>query len=184
MAAFTVNMPKGMQDFEFSAYLRVLERRGVNVANTCRVIDPILGRRWLHAWTNEAEVLAFVEALKEESEDDQWVIYPLPDVEPTCGPLGPLEIYAVRKHEDCHYTLSSISQRLIRKTFPKANYLPRVSIAAWGKTDFEETQGPLWPQIASILTGLTDAQLEQLGGYRIIDWKEKRVYRDALPLVA
>ena len=89
MAVYTVGLPGATRDFEHEAYVRLLEKNGVNVAHAPRVVDPVSGKRWLHAWAKEADALAFTAALREETENDDWQVYPLPGVEPTSGPTRP-----------------------------------------------------------------------------------------------
>jgi hypothetical protein len=181
---FTVGLPGGTRDYEFEAYIRLLEQNGVNVASTPRVVDPVTGKRWLYAWANEADAQQFVAALRQETENDKWRVFPLPNVEPTPGPLGPIEIRVSRRSDGCTYSLSPTSRNLILKGFPRANLAPTVFISTLTQSDFEKTHGPIWGQVAIILTGLSEEQIKQLGGYRIIDSVASQVFRDAPPLVA
>src|SRR5215213_6419407 len=96
MAAYTVGLPGGTRDFEYEAYVRLLEQNGVNVAQTCRVVDPVGGKRWLHAWANEADAEVFAVSLRQETENPAWKVYTLPDAEPNAGPLGPIDVLVVR----------------------------------------------------------------------------------------
>ena len=56
---FTVSLPGGARDFEFEAYIRLLEKNGVNVANAQRVADPVTKKRWLYAWDKESAAKKF-----------------------------------------------------------------------------------------------------------------------------
>jgi hypothetical protein len=179
---FTVGLPGGTRDCEFEAYVRLLEQRGINVANTPRVVDPVTGKRWLYAWENEADAQAFAAALRQETENDAWQVYPLPNVEPTSGPLGPIEIRVAQRSDGCTYSLSPTSRKLILKRFPRANLAPNVFISTPARFDLERTHGPIWGQVALILTGLSEEQIQQLGGYRVLDPVAERVFRKAPPL--
>lgn len=175
---FTVGLPGGPRDYEFEAYIRLLEKIGVNVANTLRIVDPVTGKRWLYAWTNEADAQKFAAELRQETENDHWQVYSLPSVEPTHGPLGPIEILVSRRSDGCTYSLSPTSRKLIRRAAPDAYLAPIVFIASQTPNDFETTQGPIWGQVANILTGLSEEQLAHLGGYSVIDPVARQVFRD------
>jgi hypothetical protein len=56
---FAVSLPGGARDFEFKAYIRLLEKIGVNVANAQRVADPLTKKRWLYAWDKESAAKKF-----------------------------------------------------------------------------------------------------------------------------
>jgi hypothetical protein len=179
---FTVGLPGGTRDFEFEAYVRLLEQEGVDVANTRRVVDPVTGKRWVYAWANKADAEQFAAALRQETENDRWEVHELAGVEAAPGPLGPIEILVSRRSDGCTYSLSPTSQKLILKSFPRANLVPNVFISTTTQADFEKTQGPIWGQVAIILTGLPEQQIKQLGGYRVVDPVARRVFREAPPL--
>ncbi len=100
------------------------------------------------------------------------------------GPLGPIDVVVVRRSDGYTYSLSLTSQKLISRAFPHANIVHNVFISPSAQADFERTQEPIWGQVASILTGISEQQIQQLGGYRVIDYMSKRVVREAPPLVA
>jgi hypothetical protein len=121
--------------------------------------------------------------LREESEDDNWRVYALPDVEPGRGPLGPIDIRFVQRSTGCGYSLSPLSRVLILKRFPQTHLVQSVLLSGAVGPEFEQTQSRFWEYIAQILTGLSEQQIEQLGGYRIFDYRAKRFVRET-PLVA
>ncbi len=47
------------------------------------------------------------------------------------------------------------------------------------KNDFELEHGPIWDHVAQVLTGLTDVQLDEIGGYRIIETKHEQTVFDS-----
>ena len=73
---------------------------------------------------------------------------------------------------------------MIWKSFPEANLAPNVFISTVSPSELERTQGPIWGQVALILTGLSEQQIKQLGGYRVVDPVATRVLLEAPPLVA
>jgi hypothetical protein len=181
---FTVSMPGGPADFELEGYVRCLEKVGVNIANTPRVVDPVTGKWWLATWSREVDARQFAADVRQETENDNWKVYAVPDGKPSTGPLGPIEILVSCRSDGCGYGLSPLSQNLILKRFPQAILAPTVFIATWIPSEMEKTQRPIWEQVARILTGLSEDQLNQLGGYRVIDYRSKRVLQEAPPLVA
>lgn len=180
--AFTVGLPGGARNFEFEAYIRLLEQQGVNITDTPRVVDPVAGDRWVYAWSNRATAEAFAAALRQESENEGWKVYELPGVKLSSGPLGPIEILVSRRSDGCTYSLTHTSRKLVRKRFPQAILAPNVLVATSSQADFEQSQRPIWSHVATILTGLSEDELRQLGGHRVIDWAAQRVLRDAIPL--
>ena len=180
---FTVGLPGVTRNFEYEAYLRLLERNGVNVANTHRVADPVTRKKWLHAWSNEAAAQKFAAKLRKQSNHDNWKVYTLPHGEPP-GPLGPIEILIHQRSDGCCYGLSPTSKNLIWKSFPKANMARTVFIGTTTPFDFATEHGPLLGHIATILTGLSEQQIEHLGNYQVIDSLTKQVLHDVPPLVS
>ncbi len=180
--AFTVGLPGGTRDYEYEAYVRLLEKDGVNVAETQRVADPATGNRWLHAWEKKDEAELFAAQLKAETENPDWQVYDLPGVAPSVGPLGPVVILVGRQSDGFSYSLSYSSQKLIRKKFPTARIAPNLFISASTQSDFETVHGPICDQVAIILAGLSANQIEQLGGYQVYEPSTHRVLRDAPPL--
>jgi len=181
---FTVGLPGGTRDYEFEGYVRVLEKNGVNVANTPRVVDPATGKRWLHAWRHEADAQAFAVAVRQETENENWEVYPIPNVEPVPGPLGPLEILVSRRSDGCTYSLSPTTHKLVLKSFPQTSLVPNVFLSTYTRFDFETTHGAIWDHVAIILTGLSEQQIEQLGGYRVIDPVASQVFGESLAQVS
>jgi hypothetical protein len=166
---FTVDLPDGMRDFEFQAYLRMLVRDGVNIADTTRVQDPRKGSRWLHSWLDRAEAEQFASRLRRDTEDPAWQVYDLPEVEPSTGPLGPLEIKVKRQSDGYTYGMKPTTYNLIRKRFSESKMVTNVFIATDTHADIEADQGPVWELVVKILTGLTDEQIEEFGGYTMYD---------------
>jgi hypothetical protein len=179
---YTVVHKSGMtKDHEFAAYVRLLEQDGVDITNTPRVADAE-GNRWLYVWESPDDANEFARRLQKETKDTRWEVRELASVEPSRGPLGPIEILVGRQSDGCTYGLSPTSRKLIRKRYPEARMAPSVFISTDTQSDFEATQGPIWDQVAIILTGLSEDKLREFGGYRIYDPMNKRNLRKA-PLV-
>jgi hypothetical protein len=82
---------------------------------------------------------------------------------------GPLVIYVGRQATGCAYELGPLSRRRIKESFPQAKSAPSVFVGYDTKKDFERVHGPIWEQVAAILTGLSADQISKLGGLRIYD---------------
>jgi hypothetical protein len=179
---FTVGLPGGTRDYEYEAYIRLLEKEGVDVANTQRVADPATGKRWLYAWDAREAAERFAVRLKEDTGIPDWNVYELPGVEPATGPLGPIVILVGRQSDGYSYSLTPSSKKLIKRLFPQANIAPNLFISTTTQSDFESTHGAIWDQVAIILTGLSEQQARQLGGFQVYDPAKKQILRESVPL--
>jgi hypothetical protein len=178
---FTVTKAGGTNKSDFEHYIRWLEKWGINIANTPRTPEPGTRKRWLPVWENEADAQRFAGELRAHTEDESWEVYPLQEACPP-GPLGPLDIHIGRRSDGCAYGLHPHSSTIIRKRFPKARPVEAVFIATPMKDGLEAAQGAIWDQVVRILTGLSEQQLAELGGYRIYDPDSQKYLRE--PLVA
>jgi hypothetical protein len=86
----------------------------------------------------------------------------------------PIRIDIGRDSEGATYELHPLSRRRIEKEFPGVRSAPQVYVGYKTRTEFEELHGPMWKQIAMILTGLSWEQMEKLGGVVIYDAGERR----------
>lgn len=82
---------------------------------------------------------------------------------------GPLRIHIGRQSDGCSYALHPRSASRVKEAFPSARIAPRVFVGFDTQAAFEEAHGPIWDQIAQLLTGLTHAQLQALGGVELYD---------------
>ena len=83
--------------------------------------------------------------------------------------MEPLVIQIGRQRDGCTYQLHPSSRARLRKEFPDVRPVPSVFIGYDTKSDFEALHGPLWKQIATMLTGLSWERIETLGGIQIYD---------------
>jgi hypothetical protein len=180
---FTViHQDTGIKRREFDAYVRLLEKRGIDWTNTTRIPEPGTANRWLYVWGNQEEAEAFCHELQSETHDDKWVVRELPaNVRPSPGPLTPVVILMRRHSLGAEFSLHPHSRTMIQRRFPEAKLVSSLSIELATMQDFEHQHGPRWRQIAMVLTGLNEEQLSQLGGYRIIDLlRDNAIAEDAL----
>ena len=80
-----------------------------------------------------------------------------------------IQIYFTQKHDGCVYALDPLSRQRIEKEFPHARISSRIFVGFDKEGAFEEVQGPIWNQVARMLTGLTEPQIEALGGIELVD---------------
>jgi len=81
----------------------------------------------------------------------------------------PLIFNIGRQPDGCVYQLNPKSRVEIKKRFPTARAVPSVFVGYDREADFEALHGPMWRQIATMLTGLTWEQIEEMGGMSLYD---------------
>jgi hypothetical protein len=86
----------------------------------------------------------------------------------------PIRIDVGRSSEGATYELHPLARRRIENEFPGGRTAPQVYVGYRTKETFEEVHGPIWKQIAMILTGLSWEEIEKLGGIIIYDAGERR----------
>ncbi len=166
----------GFKRREFDAYVRLLESRGIDWTNIPRVSEPGTSNKWLYVWADQNEAEAFRDELQKETRDENWIVRELPESVPESqGPLTPVIILAHRQSTGASFSLHPHSRTLIRRRFPQANMVSSVSIEAFTMQEFERRHGSIWNHIAQVLSGLTLAELEQIGGYQVVDVATDRI---------
>lgn len=80
-----------------------------------------------------------------------------------------LTIYIGRDMDGFTFRLRPRSLELLKKQFPGLTPLPQVSIAYDVRSDFESINGPIYHNIQEMLTGLTDEQVDELGGISFVE---------------
>ena len=177
--AFTVGLPRGMRIYDFEAYVRMLERDGIDLASTPRVRDPWTGDRWLRAWGNREDAEHFAARLRKDTRKPAWQVYEFTGVEPAPGPLGPLEVLVTRQSEGYAYGLSPVTEKLISRRFPDARQVAYQLFVSTDTTgEFEDSQGAILDHVAFILTGLDENRIKELGGYRVCETATQRILRE------
>jgi hypothetical protein len=86
----------------------------------------------------------------------------------------PLVIRVGQQGDGAVYGLDYHSEQRIRARYPEAHVAKHLFVGYEGKQDIKRLHGPFWREIAKILTGLTDEQIEQLGGLLVFDPERKR----------
>jgi hypothetical protein len=170
MQAFTVTKPggiKGMEDYD--AYLRILNRWGVDMTDMPRVLEEGRPNRWLYVFREREDAERFAKEVRAESRNKSWCVREFHTRHLSRGPLGPV-VVEVGFQGGCSFGLDWLSHDLIRKRFPHAQMVPGVYIEREGKADFEADHlESIWKHVTLLLTGLTEEELAELGGYRVYD---------------
>jgi hypothetical protein len=178
---YTVSREGGVGVYQFDAYARMMNKWGVDIGHARRTPEPGTRARWLPAWQDQADAERFAEELRAPG-DRNWHVYPVGEDEVSEGGLGPVDVHVGLRSDGCAYGLTPYSRRLVHQSFPKARPVQIVSIRSQMHPDFQAAHGHLWDQVARLLTGLTDEQLKELGGYRLYDPDRKEFVRqEALP---
>jgi hypothetical protein len=183
---FTVGYADGsIKRHEFEAYVRLLEKRGIDWSNTPRVPEQGTPNRWLYVWGDRREAEKFCEELKAETRDNKWYVRELAaGTEVSSGPLARVVILMRRHSLGAELSLHPHSKTLIRRRFPEARPVSSISIEWSTKSDFEGEHGPIWDHIAVVLTGLSLEQLAALEGYQVYDLMAERAVYDSQAALA
>ncbi len=89
----------------------------------------------------------------------------------------PLVIEVVSETDGYAYQLDPDSRLRIRKNVPNVSPAGRLFVGYDTKNDFEKIHGDMGLQIARLLTGLPQEQMEKLGGIEFFDVKNDRRVR-------
>jgi hypothetical protein len=170
----------GIKRRDFDVYVRLLQKRGIDWSNTGRVPESKTSNRWLYVWTDRAEAEAFCAELQSETRDKNWHVRQLPaGTQPSVGSLFRVLIFMRRQDSSADFSLHPHTRTLIHRRFPKARPVSSITIDWMTKSDFEQQQGPIWDQIATMLTGLNVEQLDSLDGYQVYDLKSEQTRFDS-----
>ena len=81
----------------------------------------------------------------------------------------PVVINIGRQSDGCTYQLNPRSRVEIQRRFPGAHPAPSVFVGYETQSDFEPIHGPMWKQVAIMLTGLSWEKIEEMGGASLYD---------------
>jgi hypothetical protein len=170
----------GIKRREFDAYIRLLEKRGIDWSNTARVAEPGTSDRWLYVWADKEQVEMFCAELKTETRDKNWYVRELAaGTKPSAGSLARVVILMRGQNPTANYSLHPHSRSLIHRRFPNSRQVSNISIEWTTKSDFEREHGLIWDHVAMMLTGLSLEQLETLDGYQVYDLKSEQPVFDS-----
>ena len=169
MPVYTVTKPMGTRDSEFEAYTRLLEDVGIDVSNSPRVAEPGTDRRWLYAWQKRIEAERFADELRHRTGDADWMVYQSEGASEERGPVAPLDIARIPDKGGYTYYLTPASRERIAAAFPGAGLPANLNFPIGVEQDFLREKGDEgWMEIARLLTGRTDDEIEALGGVRVL----------------
>jgi hypothetical protein len=170
--AYSVGLPHGPKPEETNAYVRLLRQQGITVDDSTRTGNTF-GRKWLHVWTDRSEAEHFASRLRQVTGNRDWEVYDLSPPRSLAGGndgrSGPVEILVGRQADGTTYGLHPNSLKLIRRRFPQVHPRSTVFIGGDARRDMEAGGASVYDQVAIILTGLSIRQLDELGGYRVVD---------------
>lgn len=171
----------GIKRKEFDAYVRLLEKRGIDWTRAPRTPEPGTPNRWLYVWENREDADAFCAELQGETRDQKWYVRNLPDLlEASSGTLTPVIVLMRRNSLGAEFSLHPHSRALVRRRFPTARMVNSVSIETETLDDFQQQHGPIWEHVAQVLSGLDAASLTEVGGFRIVDSASDQIVFEAV----
>jgi hypothetical protein len=184
--AYGVGLPYGNKPRDFDTYVQLLQQQGYTRDGSTRVEDSF-GRKWLHVWNDRSQAEQFANRLRHVTGNRDWEVYDLSPPrlpgEGQDGRSGPIEILIGRQRDGATYSLHPNSLKLIREWFPQVHPRPTVFIGRSTQDNIEASAGSINDQVAIILTGLSLRQMNELGGYRVVDPLTDLVLYQSDPLV-
>ncbi len=194
MKVYTVRRNGPNKDREFEAYIDLLEDIGIDITDVPRTPEPGTANRWLYVWTNKLLAERFARELGARLRDPSWFVheFELPDdrvADEVRGPLAPLTIVSIPASEGVEFRLEAKSQERISQHFPNARMkghfkLPRSVISPSEiRKHYEPQRGTVWDHVITVLTGISEDEVDRLGGVRIVD-EDGRVLHERLPSAA
>ena len=88
---------------------------------------------------------------------------------------GKIEILAGYQTDGIIYQLRPRSLKRIKESFPESNPVRSIFIRYETKEDLERIHDSIDKQVLILLTGLGDSQINDLGGYKVVDPSTDRV---------
>ena len=176
---YAVHRPGGMRDFEYSAMIRGLRQHNIDFANARRVPEPTNGHHFVYPWEELSQAEAFAEELRGNKDYGPWEVVEVPDDTITVGAYGPIELLLSRNSEGTGFWLTPYSCSLIRKRFPDTRMLRLILLGRYSDDERTPELVGFWDQLVTMLSGLTEAQIEELEGYRVFDMNNKTYLRGA-----
>ena len=105
-------------------------------------------------------------------------VFDLPGEE--SGPLAPLDVLAEPVVGGTVYRLFASSQDRIMRRLPNAHLVGEVFFSTEDQQEHERKHGPIWDHVGTRLLGLTEEQINELGGYRVQEHCLRTLYESAL----
>jgi hypothetical protein len=166
---YTVTKRVGTKDREFEAYTRLLEDVGIDVSNSPRVPERGTDRRWLYAWKKKIEAERFAAELRRRTGDAEWGVHQFEDTTEDRGPVAPLDIASVPEEEGYTYYLAPTSRERVVAAYPGTRLPNGLAISVGVQQDLiREKADEGWMEIARLLTGRNDEEIDLLGGIRFV----------------
>ena len=186
MRVYTVRKPEPNTDTEFQAYTALLEEIGIDLANAPRTLEPGTANRWLYVWKSKPHAERFARELGRRLHDPSWYVYSFELPREEFGPLAPLTIQAIPVRNGTVFRLEANSLARVMQHYPNARLVGEVEQPVGVvfphdvRDDFERQNGPIWDQVISVLTGISEEEVAGLGGIRIVT-RNDEVLHERLP---
>ena len=83
--------------------------------------------------------------------------------------MAALVINVGRSFDGWVFELEPRSRQKVQAAYPPITPVGRVAIGYETRSDFEQVHGPIWNQVAILLTGLSPQRLSKIGDCRFVD---------------
>jgi TIR domain/CHAT domain len=174
--AYTVIKPGGMDSSEFDIYIDLLATMRIDISNVSRIPEPSNSGRWLYVWNTRLEADGFAGELRRRTGDLTWSVHKCERSSLTKGPLAPLEINATSTKLGTAFRLHPQSLDRILKSYPNTRLAPEVIWETAEHPHLAQTDKESWRQLTLLLTGLSQEQVDQLGGFKILEASGKDLF--------
>lgn len=77
------------------------------------------------------------------------------------------------------FRLSPKARAMLASRFPERSPASSVFVSFDARENFEHMHGPMWTQIVMLLTGLSEAQIQDLGGFTFVIPSDSEVLFDS-----
>jgi hypothetical protein len=170
--AYAVGLPSETKEADYRAYADLLRQLGPEVDGKPPV-ESSFGRKWLHVWEARDQAEQFATRLRQVTRNQDWEVYdlspPRPPSEEADKRPEPVVVLIGRQSHGVAYGLYPTSLTRIQQQFPQAHPKETVFIGTGNQAGAEASRGPIFEQVALLLTGLSREELLAAGGFRVVD---------------
>jgi hypothetical protein len=89
--------------------------------------------------------------------------------------MSPIVIEVGKQMNGATFRLSPKTEAMLASHIPDWSPASSVFVSFDTQWDFDRLQGPMWGQIAMLLTGLSEEQIQRLGGFIFMSPTDKEV---------
>lgn len=181
---FTVHKSTGFNsDKEYQSYVDLLEEIGIDVANAPRVPESGTSHRWLYVWRERLLAERFARELNKRLRDHSWEVKEVAAPTPDSGALAPLQVVAFATSTGTEFQLTQASQERILAHFPNALLRGSIEFENLEPCDFDQKPELIWNKVVLPLAGVSERNIDYLGGVRVIDDETEATIFAQLPVL-